>query len=64
MVRKWGKRGKRKGKDEQMTDNGIGVEGAKVMSEMMEVNTTLTSLNMSCEEEIYRERRRHKQRNT
>ena len=34
-----------------MTDNGIGVEGAKAMSEMMKVNSTLTSLNLRCEEE-------------
>ena len=34
-----------------MTGNGIGVEGAKTMSEMMKVNTTLTSLNMRGEEE-------------
>ena len=29
-----------------MTDNKIGDEGAKAMSEMMKVNTTLTSLNL------------------
>ncbi len=34
-----------------MTDNGIGDEGAKSMSEMLRVNTTLTSLNLRCEEE-------------
>ena len=34
-----------------MTGNGIGVEGAKAMSEMLKVNTTLTSLNLACEEE-------------
>ena len=34
-----------------MTDNGIRVEGAKAMSEMMKVNTTLTTLDLSCEEE-------------
>ena len=34
-----------------MTDNGIGDEGAKAMSEMMKVNSTLTTLDLSCEEE-------------
>ena len=33
-----------------MTDNGIGDEGAKAMSEMLKVNTTLTSLNLEGEE--------------
>ena len=35
-----------------MTDNGIGDEGAKVLSEMLKVNTTLTSLNLRGEEEM------------
>ena len=34
-----------------MTDNEIGVEGAKALSEMMKVNTTLTSLDLGGEEE-------------
>ena len=34
-----------------MTDNKIGDEGAKSMSEMIRVNTTLTSLNLCGEEE-------------
>ena len=34
-----------------MTDNKIGDEGAKSMSEMMKVNTTLTSLDLWSEEE-------------
>ena len=34
-----------------MTDNKIGAEGAKSLSEMMKVNTTLTSLDLSSEEE-------------
>ena len=37
--------------DQQMTDNGIGVEGAKVMSEMLKDNTTLKSLNLWSKEE-------------
>ena len=38
-----------------MTVNEIGVEGAKAMSEMLKVNTTLTSLDLSCEEEERKE---------
>ena len=34
-----------------MTGNEIGDEGAKSMSEMLKSNTTLTSLNLICEEE-------------
>ena len=34
-----------------MTGNEIGAEGAKAMSEMLKVNTTLTTLDLSCEEE-------------
>ena len=34
-----------------MTVNGIGYGGAKAMSEMMKVNSTLTTLNLWSEEE-------------
>ena len=34
-----------------MTDNGIGVEGAKVMCETLKVNPTLTGISLSGEEE-------------
>ena len=34
-----------------MTGNDIGDEGAKSMSEMLKTNTTLASLDLSCEEE-------------
>ena len=34
-----------------MTVNQIGDEGAKAMSEMMKVNSTLTTLNLRGEEE-------------
>ena len=40
-----------------MTDNKIGVKGAKSLSEMMRVNTTLTSLNLNSEKKK-RERER------
>ena len=43
-----------------MTDNGIGVEGAKAMSEMVKVNSTLTTLDLECEEE--RKERRERKR--
>ena len=43
-----------------MTVNEIGDEGVKSLSEMMKVNTTLTSLNLSCEEERRKERERRK----
>ena len=41
----------RKKEKERMTDNGIGDKGAKSMSEMLKVNTTLTSLNLRSVEE-------------
>ena len=34
-----------------MTDNNIGDEGAKALSEMLKVNTTLTWLGLGGEEE-------------
>ena len=46
-----------------MTDNGIGDEGAKSMSEMLKSNTTLTSLNLSGEEEGRKRKRKRKERN-
>ena len=46
-----------------MTDNEIGDEGAKSMSEALKSNTTLTSLNLGCEEEE-REREREKREMT
>ena len=33
-----------------MIGNEIGAEGVKAMSEMLKTNTTLTSLNLYCEE--------------
>ena len=43
-----------------MTVNEIGVEGAKAMSEMVKVNSTLTTLDLSCEEERKERRKRKK----
>ena len=45
-----------------MTDNKIGVEGAKTMSEMLKVNTTLSSLNLGCEEEERKEKRKKREK--
>ena len=42
-----------------MTGNQIGEEGAKAMSEMLKVNTTLTELDLHCDEER-KEREREK----
>ena len=53
---------KEKEKEEWMTENGIGVEGAKLLSEMLKVNTILTSLNLTCEEERKREKRKREKR--
>ena len=43
-----------------MTDNEIGDEGAKALSEMLKVNTTLTSLQLLSEEERKEERKERK----
>ena len=45
-----------------MTGNRIGDEGAKAMSEMMKVNSTLTSLNLWGEEEKKREEKEEKEK--
>lgn len=37
--------------DELIVENGIGAEGAKVISEMLKVNHTIEWLNLGCEEE-------------
>ena len=44
-----------------MTDNEIGDEGAKAMSEMLKMNATLTSLDLSGEEEERKEKRKKKE---
>ena len=43
-----------------MTDNGVRVEGAKAISEMLKVNTTLTELNLSSVEERKNEKKKGK----
>ena len=37
--------------DRLLTDNGIGAEGAKAMSEMLKINTILTTLNLRGKED-------------
>ena len=41
-----------------MTGNKIGDRGAKALSEMLKVNKTLTKLNLQCENERKRERKK------
>ena len=45
-----------------MTGNGIGDEGAKALSEMMKVNTTLTTLDLWGEEERKEREEKEKER--
>ena len=45
-----------------MTDNEIGDEGAKAMSEMLKVNTTLTELYLGGEEERKEREEKEKER--
>ena len=51
------KRKKKKDKSEWMTGNVIGRTGAKAISEILKMNTTLKSLNLSCEKEEKRKRK-------
>ena len=44
-----------------MTGNDIGDEGVKALSEMLKVNATLTSLDLSCEEEERNKKRKEVQ---
>ena len=41
-----------------MTDNGIGDEGAKALSSMLKVNSTLTYLDLDSDEEKKGERKK------
>ena len=41
-----------------MTDNDIGVEGAKSMSEILKINTTLTSLILGRDKEGKKEKKK------
>ena len=46
-----------------MTGNKIGDEGAKVMSEILKVNTTLTELNLESKEKEKSEEREREKKN-
>ena len=45
-----------------MTGNEIGDEGAKALSEMLKVNSTLTTLDLRCEEERKEKRRKKRKK--
>ena len=45
-----------------MTGNRIGIEGAKAMSSMLKVNTTLTTLNLEGDEKRREEERKRKKK--
>ena len=47
-------------KGDRLVGNGVIDEGAKSVSEMLKKNTTLTSLDMSCEEEKKKTKRKNK----
>ena len=42
--------------------NKIGDEGAKTISESLKINTSLTSLNLRCDEKIRNEKKKEKKR--
>ena len=52
----------KKEENEYWTDNKIGAEGAKAISETMKINTTLTSLDLGGDDKIEKERNRKKER--
>ena len=41
-----------------MTENKIGDKGAKTLSEMLRVNTTLKSFNLGCEKDEFKGKRK------
>ena len=49
--------------NESMTDNDIFVKGAQSMSEMLKTNTTLTSLNLECDEKGRKIKRNREMKN-
>jgi len=54
---KWEKRRKNENEKNKWTENEIGVEGANKISESLKVNTTLTKLNLHCDELEYKWKR-------
>ncbi len=41
----------------EWTDNNIGASGATAISESLKTNTTLTELNLGCDDKIEKEKR-------
>ena len=56
------KKWKRESRNEmkEWIGNEIGTEGAKTISESLKINTSLTSLNLGCDEEDKKRRRENK----
>ena len=55
------KKGKWKWKEvKEWIDNQIGNEGAKTISESLKINTSLTSLNLDCDDKIRNEKEKWK----
>ncbi len=50
----------RKENEMKWIDNGIGDEGAKSLSETLNMNTSLTSLNLGCDENEKKWNKRYK----
>ena len=48
----------RRNEKEEWIDNQIGDEGAKAISESLKINTSLTSLDLRCDEKIRNEEER------
>ena len=51
---------KRRKRNEKTTDNRIGAGGAKAISEAMKINTTLTELDLSGDDNIKESNRKRK----
>ena len=49
-------------RNEKWIGNEIGDEGAKTISESLKINTSLTSLNLRCDEKIRNEKKKEKKR--
>ncbi len=62
---KWNEKEKREKKWKEMKwiDNEIGNEGAQTLSETLKINTSLTSLNLYCDENEMKWRDRRNEQN-
>ena len=52
-MEEWEKKMKR---NDKCIDNKIGYEGVKTISESLKINTSLTTLNLGCDEKIWNEK--------